>query len=107
MGNMLINFLCPGRDEKIEINLTPVCYSSQFSKILEKLFYWKIGQFKYIRIISDFICVVIGTSLFLFADGTFIELLAIVGIGTIITASCMGPLIDFFTRKIAQPFLER
>jgi uncharacterized membrane protein YczE len=34
-------------------------------------------------------------------------LLAIVGIGTIITAFFMGPLIDFFNRKVAQVILNR
>ena len=29
------------------------------------------------------------------------------GVGTIVTALCMGPLIDFFNRKVARPFLER
>lgn len=68
---------------------------------------WKKGQFKYVRIISDFICVVIGSSLFLIAGGTLIELMAIVGIGTIIIASCMGPLIDILIKYVAQPFYDR
>ncbi len=68
---------------------------------------WKVGQFKYIRIIGDFICVVIGTTLFLISGGTINELLAIVGVGTIIIASCMGPLIDYFIRHLAKPYLDR
>lgn len=68
---------------------------------------WEKGQFKYVRIISDFICVVIGSSLFIFAGGTWVELLAIVGIGTIIIASCMGPLIDLLIKYVAQPFFDR
>ncbi len=66
---------------------------------------WKKGKFKYIRITSDCICVAIGSGLFLFAGGTMTELFAIVGIGTIIIAFCMGPLIDFFVKKLAEPFL--
>lgn len=50
--------------------------------------------FKFVRITSDLICVTIGT-----ACGTM------PGIGTIITAFFMGPLVDFFNRTIAEPFL--
>lgn len=68
---------------------------------------WKKGQFKYVRIIADFICVVIGSGLFLIAGGTIIELMAIVGVGTIIIASCMGPLIDILIKYVAKPFYDR
>lgn len=50
--------------------------------------------FRFIRIGTDLICVGIG-----FALG------AIVGVGTLITALFMGPLIDFFNRTVARPFL--
>ncbi|MFI3172481.1 MAG: hypothetical protein R3Y58_08985 [Eubacteriales bacterium] len=68
---------------------------------------WKKGQFKYIRITADFICVALGSALFLTAGGSISGLLAIAGVGTIITASCMGPLIDIFIKRIAQPFFDR
>lgn len=68
---------------------------------------WKKGQFKFIRIISDCICVTMGSSLFMLAGGEIEQLVAVVGVGTIIIAFCMGPLIDFFIRKIAEPFLEK
>lgn len=51
--------------------------------------------FRFIRIGTDLICAAIG-----FALGY------IPGIGTIITAFFMGPLISFFTRRIAQPMLN-
>ena len=51
--------------------------------------------FRVIRICTDLICVGIG-----FALG------AIVGVGTLITALFMGPLIDYFNRKVAIPFLS-
>jgi uncharacterized membrane protein YczE len=54
----------------------------------------KLGKFKYLRIITDCICVAIG-----FVLG------AIVGVGTVITAFFMGPLIDFFNVHVARPFL--
>lgn len=66
---------------------------------------WKIGKFKYVRIITDFSCVAIGTILYFIATKGFTGLTAIVGIGTIITAFFMGPLIDVFSEKISKPML--
>lgn len=66
-----------------------------------------IGKFKFVRITTDLICVIAGVALYLLAGGDFKGVLAIAGIGTIITAFFMGPLIDFFNRKVAQPFLNR
>jgi uncharacterized membrane protein YczE len=64
---------------------------------------WKIGKFKYNRIISDFACVGIGSILYLLGGGK--NLSASVGVGTIITAFFMGPLIDFFNVHISEPLL--
>lgn len=50
--------------------------------------------FKICRITTDLICVLIG-----FAFG------APIGIGTLITAFFMGPLIQYFIRKFSEPFL--
>lgn len=66
---------------------------------------WKIGKFKYVRIITDFSCVAIGTVLYFIATKGFGGITAIVGIGTIITAFFMGPLIDVFSEKISKPML--
>lgn len=55
----------------------------------------KIAPFKFLRIGTDLICVIVG-----------IIGRAMPGIGTLITAFFMGPLIDFFNRKIAEPFLH-
>lgn len=68
---------------------------------------WKLGQFKYIRVATDFVCVILGVTLFLAAGGTIGEIPTIAGVGTIITAFFMGPLIDLFKNKVAVPFLER
>jgi uncharacterized membrane protein YczE len=57
--------------------------------ISERKSKWK---FKYIRITTDLICVLIGWSLG-----------ATVGIGTIVTAFFMGPLISFFNKTVAEP----
>ena len=53
-------------------------------------------QFRFARIGTDLICVLVGFAL----DAT-------VGIGTLVTAFFMGPLIDLFNRKMARPFLNR
>ena len=68
---------------------------------------WKPAPFKYCRIASDMVCVALGTILFLAAGSSMAELLEIVGVGTIITAFFMGPLIEFFNVHIARPFLNR
>lgn len=68
---------------------------------------WKWGPFKYVRICTDIVCVIAGVALYLIAGGTWGEIPTIAGIGTIITAFFMGPLIDLFNRKIAIPFLNR
>lgn len=63
---------------------------------------WKKGEFKYIRICTDIICVVAGNVLFLSGGGSVRQTMQLVGIGTIVTAFLMGPLIDFFNRKIIR-----
>lgn len=55
----------------------------------------KLGPFRLIRIATDLICVGLG-----FAMGYR------PGVGTIITALFMGPLIAFFNRTVARPMLE-
>lgn len=68
---------------------------------------WKIGKFKYVRICCDIVCVLTGCGLFLLAGGKIKEIPTIVGVGTIITAFFMGPLIEVFNVKIARPFLKK
>ena len=68
---------------------------------------WNIGKFKFIRIMTDVACVGLGILLFLLGKGNLADIPAFVGIGTILTAFFMGPLIDFFNRKVSAPFLEQ
>ena len=68
---------------------------------------WKWGKFKYIRICTDLVCVVAGSILFVLAGNPVMSIPTIAGIGTIITAFFMGPLIDVFNQKIAIPLLRR
>lgn len=57
---------------------------------------YKMGKFRYCRIFTDVTCVVIGYVLG-----------AIVGVGTVITAFFIGPLIDLYRTYIFVPFLAR
>lgn len=68
---------------------------------------WKIGKFQYVRVITDLVCVITGTILFLLSGEPFFKVLTIVGVGTIITAFFMGPLIEFFNVRVARPFLNK
>lgn len=68
---------------------------------------WKLGKFKYIRIITDLVCVILGAVLFIIGEGEIKDISTFIGVGTILTAFFMGPLIDFFNRKIAIPMLNK
>lgn len=68
---------------------------------------WKLGKFKFVRIACDLVCVILGCALFLLAGGSWKDVPTIAGIGTIITAFFMGPLIDYFNRKVAIPLLSK
>lgn len=68
---------------------------------------WKLGKFKYIRVITDIVCVVSGIVIFLIGKGKFSEVGAFVGVGTIITAFFMGPLIELFNEKVARKILAK
>ena len=52
--------------------------------------------FKFMRIGCDLICVIIGALCGLLP-----------GLGTLVTAFFMGPLIDFFNRRFSRPLLDR
>lgn len=68
---------------------------------------WKLGKFRYCRIGVELATVLLGTILFYIGNGNFQGFGALVSVGTIITAFCMGPLIEFFTNTIAKPLLNR
>ncbi len=67
---------------------------------------WKKGKFQYVRIITDLFCVAIGVGLFLLAGGKTAQITSIAGIGTIITAFFMGPVIEYFNVHVARPLLK-
>ena len=61
--------------------------------------------FSVCRIITDLLCVICGVVLCVLAGFTLSQIFGEVGVGTIITAFFMGPLIEVFNKKIARPFL--
>lgn len=67
---------------------------------------WKKGKFQYVRIITDLVCVALGVGLFLLAGGSVSMIPTIAGVGTIITAFFMGPLIEFFNVHVTRPILK-
>ena len=68
---------------------------------------WKKGRFSYVRIITDLCCVLLGCVLFILAGNSISAIPTIAGVGTIITAFFMGPLIELFNVKFARPFLNK
>ena len=64
-----------------------------------------LGRFKIIRIVTDTICVALGVVLFFLCGGKLSGIGAVAGVGTIVTAFFMGPLIDFFRRTVADPLM--
>ena len=67
---------------------------------------WKIASFRVCRTVSDLICVALGLTLFLLGGGEFTAVFSFIGAGTVITAFLMGPLIEFFNRRLARPLLH-
>ena len=68
---------------------------------------WKKGKFQYVRIFTDIVCVILGAALFVLGGGKISAIPTIAGIGTIITAFFMGPLIEFFNVHVARPLLSK
>lgn len=68
---------------------------------------WHVARFRYCRITCDLICILLGCGLYLISGGSISMIPTIAGIGTVITAFFMGPLIEFFNVHAAQPFLNR
>ena len=61
--------------------------------------------FSYCRVITDSACVIAGVTLCLISGMGASQIFGAVGIGTVVTAFFMGPLIAFFNRHVAQPML--
>lgn len=89
---MAVVIMCLGSSLYFTADLGVSTYDAIALILSEKL----RRQFKYCRLGSDVFSSIIG-----WICG------AQVGLGTIITALCMGPLISFFNDKISVPLLER
>jgi len=118
---MLENFFpvlgIPGRSVCLIIGILIICVASSFymtadigvstydavALIISNT--WHIGKFKYVRIVTDVVCVILGVALYFLSGASVSGIGAVIGAGTIITAFFMGPLVDFFARKLAKPFL--
>lgn len=66
---------------------------------------WHVARFRVCRIMSDVVCVTLGAAMYLLGSGTMETLGSVAGIGTIITAFCMGPLIEVFNTHVSRPLL--
>lgn len=95
-------FLCFGSSLYMTADMGVSTYDAIALTLANK---WKIGQFRTIRITTDFVCIALGICTFLLAGEPVNNISSLVGIGTILTAFCMGPLIDIFIKLIANPLL--
>ena len=107
----------PGRAVCLVIGILIICVASSFymtadigvstydavALIISNT--WHIGKFKYVRIVTDVICVILGVALYFLSGAPVSGIGAVIGAGTVITAFFMGPLVDFFAGKLAKPFL--
>lgn len=111
--NLIVRSVC------LIIGIVIICFGSAFymtadlgvstydAVAIVMAYKWKLGKFKYIRICTDVVCVILGITIFIIGGGTWGAVPTIVGAGTIITAFFMGPLIEFFNEKVARPFLAK
>ena len=67
---------------------------------------WHIWKFRYCRIAVELCTVLLGAVLYYIGNHSIQGLGALIGVGTIITAFCMGPLIEVFTKYVAKPLLN-
>ncbi|MCR5208694.1 MAG: DUF6198 family protein [Lachnospiraceae bacterium] len=118
LQTVIVNPGMPVRIACLAIGVVIICFGSAFymtadlgvstydavALIISKT--WKKGKFQYVRIITDLVCVIVGAVLFLAAGNPVGKIPTIVGVGTIITAFFMGPLIEFFNVHIARPILN-
>ena len=61
--------------------------------------------FQFCRVLTDSVCVIAGVFLCRLSGMSAAQIFGAVGIGTVVTAFFMGPLIAFFNRTVARPLL--
>lgn len=104
IANLVVGIvvLCFGASMYMTANMGVSTYDAVAIVLSEK---WKVARFQYCRIATDVVCVTSGTVIYLLAGGAWSEVTAMVGVGTIVTAFFMGPIIAFFNEKISKPML--
>lgn len=90
-------FLCFGSSLYITADMGVSTYDAIALVCTNK---WELGKFSMIRMITDSLCVIMGIILYILSGENANKITAFVGIGTIVAAFCMGPLIDYMNRKI-------
>lgn len=95
-------FLCLGSSMYMTADLGVSTYDAIALICTNK---WKLEKFRYVRITTDIACILLGVTAFLVSGGSANQISSFLGIGTVLTAFFMGPLIDLFNRKIAKPLL--
>ena len=96
-------FLCLGSSLYISADLGVSTYDAIALTCANK---WKLGKFRTVRIATDFLCIVCGIGMYRLGGGAANRIASFVGIGTIVTAFCMGPLIDFFNRHLSAKLIS-
>ena len=104
IANLVVGIvvLCFGASMYMTANMGVSTYDAVAIVLSEK---WKVARFQYCRIATDVVCVTSGTVIYLLAGGSWSEVTAMVGVGTIVTAFFMGPIIAFFNEKVSKPML--
>ena len=97
-------FLCFGSSLYMTADMGVSTYDAIALIITNK---WNLGRFRVIRVATDFMCIALGICMFLLAGKSENSMSSLIGIGTILTAFCMGPLIDYYNRTISMPLLSR
>ncbi len=67
----------------------------------------KIMEYRYARILTDVVCLVLGSMLGIWATGVSGILGAQLGIGTLLTAFGMGPFVQFLRGRFFDPMVEQ
>lgn len=96
-------FLCFGSSLYMTADLGVSTYDAVALILSEK---YRVGRFHYVRIATDIICILVGITLFILSGGSAAGVASFVGVGTILTAFCMGPLIHFFNQKVSENLLR-
>ena len=94
-------FLCLGSSLYMTADLGVSTYDAVALILSGK---WELARFQYVRIVTDGICIAAGIVLHCLG-GSISTVTTFIGIGTILTAFCMGPLITVFNKTVSEKLL--